>query len=116
MEKEKKESVLLRERDKVNQAKSEQDMASAEYDVYMRKVREHETQMKEKEFSLEDYQKKLQGMYYRRLSLIRTRIRRNIGYKCMRMLRLIRILHNTNIFRRHQVFVLTKVYCIYYIG
>ena len=61
VEKEKKESVLLREREKVNQAKSEQDMASAEYDVYMRKVREHETQMKEKQFSLEDYQKKLQG-------------------------------------------------------
>ena len=63
-EKERKESVLLREREKVNQAKSEQDMASAEYDVYMRKVREHETQLKEKQFSLEDYQKKLQGMYY----------------------------------------------------
>ena len=63
-EKELKESLLLREREKVNQAKSEQDMASAEYDVYTRKVREYETQLKEKQFSLEDYQKKLQGMYY----------------------------------------------------
>lgn len=61
-EKEQKESVLLQVREKVNKAKTEQDMASTELDVYMRKVREQESQIKMKQFNLEDYQKKLQGM------------------------------------------------------
>ena len=60
-EKERKESVLLSVREKVDQAKADQDMAGAEYDVYMRKVREYESQIKDKQFNLEDYQRKLQG-------------------------------------------------------
>ena len=62
-EKEQKESLLLQVREKENRAKTEQDMVSTELGVYMRKVREHESQIKMKQFNLEDYQKKLQGMF-----------------------------------------------------
>ncbi|KAI6656566.1 Structural maintenance of chromosomes protein 4 [Oopsacas minuta] len=69
-EKEQKVSVLLQAKVKVNDAKSEQDMASTEYDLYMRQVRDHESQTKDKQFNLEDSQKKLQGMLQTYFSVI----------------------------------------------
>lgn len=60
-EKEKKELSLMQVKEKVDKAKSDQAMSQTEYDMYMKKVREQESSIKDKQFNIDDMKKKLQG-------------------------------------------------------